>query len=141
MIVLFDTCVVLDYLMDREPFSNDAYELIKMLVSNRFEGFISVKSVMDIHYIVKKQLNDEPKTRNIIKDLSSIFEIVDSTTYCCLKALNSKIKDYEDALMSETGELMSADFFVTRNIKDYNKSGLSVITPKALIKLLNKENN
>ena len=59
MILLIDTCVVLDVLMDRKPFSADAYKIIQMVAARRIEGFITVKSMMDIHYVLKKQLNNE----------------------------------------------------------------------------------
>ena len=140
MILLIDTCVVLDVLMDRKPFSADAYKIIQMVAARRIGGFITVKSMMDIHYVLKKQLNNESKTRKILVDLTEILEVIDSTTYCCLKALDSKITDYEDAMMSLTGEVMGADYFVTRNIKDYKHSKLKVLTPKEFINLFEKSN-
>ena len=139
MMVLFDTCVVLDYLMDRYPFVEDADQLLKFVSNNRIEGFITVKSIMDIHYILKNHYHDESKVRKILMNLSEIFEITDSLTYCCLKSFNSKINDFEDALMSQTGEILEVDYFVTRNTKDYKNSKLKVKTPKELIKILNKK--
>lgn len=136
MIVLFDTCVILDYLMDRKPFSSDAIELVNYVANNRIEGFITVKSMMDIHYVVKKTLNNEAKTREILKKLSIIFEVIDSSTDCCLKAINSKLNDFEDAMMSLTGESFGVDYLVTRNIKDFKKSNLNTILPKDCIKVL-----
>lgn len=133
MKVLFDTCVVLDYLMDRKPFSNDAYELVKFVANDRFEGCLTVKTMMDIHYVIKNKLNDEAKTRKILKNLSELFDIVDSSAYCCLKAIESKITDYEDAMMSLTGETIGIDYFLTRNIKDYKKSTLNIKTPKEFL--------
>lgn len=139
MMVLFDTCVVLDHLMDRYPFVEDADQLLKFVSNNRIEGFITVKSIMDIHYILKNHYHDESKVRKILMNLSEIFEITDSLTYCCLKSFNSKINDFEDALMSQTGEILEVDYFVTRNTKDYKNSKLKVKTPKELIKILNKK--
>lgn len=136
MIALFDTCVILDYLMDRKPFSSDAIELVNYVANNRIEGFITVKSMMDIHYVVKKTLNNEAKTREILKKLSIIFEVIDSSTYCCLKAINSKLNDFEDAMMSLTGESFGVNYLVTRNIKDFKKSNLHTILPKDLIKVI-----
>lgn len=137
MMVLFDTCVILDYLMDRYPFVNDSDQLIKYVVNNRIEGFISVKSIMDIHYILKNLYHDEKRVRKILMDLSEIFEITDSLTYCCLKAFTSNINDFEDALMSQTGEVLGVDYLVTRNVKDFKNSKIKVKTPKELIKILN----
>lgn len=138
MMVLFDSCVVLDYLMDRDPFVEDADQLLKYVTNNKVEGFITVKSIMDIHYILKNHYHDEKQVRDILKQLSEIFEVTDSLTYCCLKAFNSNVNDFEDALMSQTGEELNVDYLVTRNTKDYKNSKLKVKTPKELIKILNK---
>lgn len=138
MMVLFDTCVILDYLMRREPFAKDAKELVRYVTDYNIEGIVTVKSIMDIHYILKNHYHDELKVRKILMDLSEIFEITDSLTYCCLKSFNSKINDFEDALMSQTGEVLGVDYLVTRDTKDYKKSKLKVKTPKELIKILHK---
>lgn len=136
--VLFDTCVILDYLMNRNPFVDDTEKIINYVAKNKIEGFITVKSLMDIHYILKNYYHDERKIRKILMDLSEIFEITDSLMYCCLKSFNSKINDFEDALMSKTGEVLDVDYFVTRNVKDYKYSNLNIKTPKELLKILNK---
>ena len=139
MIVLFDTCVVLDYLMNREPFSNDSADLIELVARREIEGFLSVKTLMDIHYILKKYYHDETKTRELLLKLTEIFEIIDSLSYCCLKSLNSNISDFEDAMMSETGIIMEADYIVTRNVKDYKRSKINIITPSKLVKEINRK--
>lgn len=136
--ILFDTCVILDYLMRREPFAEDAKELVNKVANTNIEGFVTVKSMMDIYYILKNRFHDEKRVRKILMDLSNIFEVTDSLTYCCLKAFNSKINDFENALMSQTGEVLDVDYFVTRNKKDYKNSKLKVKTPRELIKILNK---
>ena len=53
MTVLFDTCILLDFLLDREPFADDAEQLLLMIALNDIKGFITVKSLMDIHYVLK----------------------------------------------------------------------------------------
>jgi len=138
MMVLFDTCVVLDTILAREPFNIESNALFKMVAANRFEGLITVKSFMDIHYFLKKVTNNEKQTRRILKILSETFEIINSTTYDCVKSLTSPINDFEDAMMSQTGETIKVDYFVTRNTKDYKYSKLNVVTPKQMIKKINE---
>jgi hypothetical protein len=54
------------------------------------------------------------------------------------KAFNSDFKDFEDAL-----QIFSAVFFgeieaiITRNIKDYKRSEIGVLTPESFVKLIN----
>ena len=44
MIAVFDTCIVLDYLLDRSPFADDAEELILQVADGMTDGLITVKS-------------------------------------------------------------------------------------------------
>jgi hypothetical protein len=54
-----------------------------------------------------------------------------------MSALNSKFKDFEDALQNfaatRSGEI---DVIITRNVKDYSKSQIAVLTPEDFIKSL-----
>ena len=45
MIAVFDTCIVLDYLLDRSPFADDAEELILQVADGMTDGLITVKSL------------------------------------------------------------------------------------------------
>mgnify|MGYP003421301199 CR=1 FL=1 len=52
-----------------------------------------------------------------------------------IEALNSKFKDFEDALQNfaavNHGEVK---IIITRNIKDFQKSGLAVLTPEMYVR-------
>ena len=65
MIAVFDTCIVLDYLLGRSPFADDAETLILQVAEGRIDGLITVKSLMDIHYVLKHSLHNEKKTRQV----------------------------------------------------------------------------
>jgi predicted nucleic acid-binding protein len=54
MRVLIDTNVVLDFLQDREPFSEDAAKLFEKIDAGEVEGFIAAITVTNIYYIVRK---------------------------------------------------------------------------------------
>ncbi len=55
MRVLFDTNVLLDALLAREPFVADAAFLLEAVEAGRVEGFLSATTVTDVHYLVKRQ--------------------------------------------------------------------------------------
>ena len=136
MRILFDTCIIIDYLLNRNEFSNEAKKVIMPVVDKTTYGFITVKSLMDIHYIVKKYLHNEKDTRNIINILLESFILVDSTAQDATKALTSNINDFEDALMVESAKSIKADCIVSRNIKDFKKSDIPVITSKELLSMI-----
>lgn len=51
MRALIDTCIVIDLLQKREPFFVDAHKVFLSLANRQYEGYISAKSVADIHYL------------------------------------------------------------------------------------------
>ena len=56
MKVLFDTNVLLDAMLAREPFVADtAALLLNAVESGRVEGFMSATTITDVHYLVGRQ--------------------------------------------------------------------------------------
>ena len=66
MIVLFDTCVILDYLLDRTPYADDAEELMIRVSAEEIKGLITVKSLMDIHYVVTFSVIELPSMELLV---------------------------------------------------------------------------
>ena len=57
-----------------------------------------------------------------------------------LKAMNSKFKDFEDAMQNYACESYGKiDVILTRNIRDFKRSEISVMTPEQYFKMLNKK--
>ena len=54
MRVLVDTCVIVDALQDRKPFSDNAKTIFYAVANKQIDGYISAKSITDIYYIVMK---------------------------------------------------------------------------------------
>ena len=140
MKIIFDTCVILDYLLDREEYSSNAEKLIIKVAQNSLQGLITVKSLMDVHYILKHTIHNEEKIRDIISTLLDSFALVDSTGENAVRALSSDVNDYEDALMIETAVYYEVDGIVTRNLKDCRKSPIRIYSPEELLAVLAAEN-
>ena len=134
MIVLIDTCVIVDALQNRKPFADYAKKIFLSVAEERFTGFITAKSVTDIYYITHKLTHSDEETRKILNKLFSLFNIADTFASDCLDAIHSDISDYEDAVMTETAKRIKADFIVTENIKDFVKSDVPCVTAKKFIK-------
>jgi hypothetical protein len=70
-----------------------------------------------------------------LKQLLTIIEIVSIEKNAVLDALNSDFKDFEDALQNfsavENGEIK---IILTRNLKDFKKSELAILTPETYLK-------
>ncbi|PWM69838.1 MAG: PIN domain nuclease [Clostridiales bacterium] len=136
MRVLVDTCVIVDALQDRKPFSENAKIIFYAVANKQIDGYITAKAITDIYYLTHRLTHSDKSTRQILKTLLGLFDILDTTAIDCRKALSSEIADYEDAVMCETAERCEASCIVTRNEKDYRKSKVKVMSPGELVKIL-----
>lgn len=140
MKVLLDTCVVVDVLQKREPFYQNAMDIFLSISNRELEGVLTAKSLTDIYYIIRRSIHNEMETRKYLNTLFVLFNVEDTFSIDCQLALQSKMKDYEDAIMVETALRIGVDCIVTRNIKDYELSTIPVLSPEQLLARLNNDN-
>ena len=139
MKVLIDTCVIIDALQNREPFSKNAQDIFLLAANRRIDAFITAKSVTDIYYLMHRVTHSDKDTRNVLSRLFVLFGLSDTVGTDCRYALSSDVSDYEDAVMIETAARTQMDAIVTRNTKDCSKSAVPVLTPEELIQKISEE--
>ena len=122
MKVLIDTCIVVDALQNRESFFKDAQSIFLFLAKGYFEGFLTAKSITDIYYLTHRQTHNDKKTRDILKKLTTLFALLDTTPLDVRKAIFEDISDFEDAVMIETAIRSGIECIVTRNTKEYRSA-------------------
>lgn len=133
MRILVDTCIIIDALQNREPWSKNAQQFFLLAANRQLDAFITAKSVTDIYYLMHRVTHSDKETRNVLSRLFVLFSLVDTVGTDCRYALSSEVSDYEDAVMIETAIRTQMDAIVTRNIKDYSKSALPVLTLEELL--------
>ncbi|MBP5551351.1 MAG: PIN domain-containing protein [Bacilli bacterium] len=136
MKVLIDTCVIIDALQKRDPFFQDAQNLLLLAADDDFEGYVSAKSAIDVRYIIRKHSHSEIDSRYILNVIYDFLTIIDTTGEDCINALISNNNDYEDAVLVEGAKRSGIDYIVTRNIKDYADLGIPAIEPSKLIDMI-----
>ena len=133
MRVLLDTCVIIDALQARKPFSADAQDVFLAVANRAIEGYITAKSITEIYYLTHRLTHSDSATRDILNKLFSLFGVLDTTANDCREAVFSDVSDYEDAVMINTAAREKMDYIVTRNVCDYSKSDVPVLSPAELI--------
>jgi predicted nucleic acid-binding protein len=132
--VLIDTDVVLDFFFDRKPFSEKSSQILSLCEKEEIKGYVTSIMLSNIYYILRKTANHE----KVVESLKMLMNIIDVTTTnkkIVLKALHSKFKDFEDALQNFSAENENKiKIIITRNIKDYKTSELSIMTPETFLK-------
>ena len=58
MRIMCDTNIIIDVLMQREPFYEDSYKLLSLCEQRKITGLISASAVTDIFYMVRKYTQD-----------------------------------------------------------------------------------
>ena len=87
-----------------------------------------------------RQTAKHEKVIEKLKQLLSIIEILVIDKNVVIQALYSDFKDFEDALQNYSAERNNKiEVIVTRNIKDYKHSDLSVMTPDNFLAWYNEE--
>ena len=121
MKVLFDTNVILDLLLDRSEFVDDASVLISKVDTNEIDGFLCATTITTIHYLLEKSLNTTQAAKHI-KTLLNIFDIAPVSSETLEKALNPKFTDYEDSVLHEAALAVDVDSIVTRDYSGFKNS-------------------
>ena len=136
MKVLIDTNVLIDYVLERQPFTDSAEKIIILCKDKKIDGCIAVHSLMNIFYILRKEMTVEER-KSFLYYLSEITEIIGIDKNKILSALsNNAFSDFEDSVQSECAKSFSADYIITRNIKDFINGTVQPILPDDFLKII-----
>ena len=132
--VLIDTDVLLDFFFDRKPFAEFAGEILNLCEENKLKGYTTPVIICNVYYLLRKTANHDLIIEKI-KQLLTLIDVLIMNKEVVLDSLNSGFKDFEDALQNfsavKNGKI---NIVLTRNIKDYKKSDLAVLTPETYLK-------
>lgn len=133
--LFIDSDVVIDLFTDREPFVNAASEIFDLNEKGKIRLHLSAISINNIYYIVRRYLGHE-QTLKIIEELTEMTEIIATTRFEIIQALNNNFSDYEDSIQYATAtQVKDITANITRNIKDYKNSEIPVFTPTDYLKI------
>lgn len=132
--IFIDTDVVLDFLLNREPFSTFAAIIFTQSEQGKINAYISPLTISNCYNILRKLASHKKVIMNLQK-LLIITNIASISKQDVIHALNSKFSDLEDALQHFSAISHSKiDVILTSNIKDYKNSAVPVMTPEAYLK-------
>jgi predicted nucleic acid-binding protein len=130
--VLFDTNVVLDQLLGREPFVDAAEQLLSLVDSGKIDGVICSTTATTIHYLACKVVGTSAAL-DYLRKLLEIFDVACVDRDVLRVALDGGFSDFEDAVLHEAACRAGAVAIVTRDGKDFAKSTLPVFEPTELL--------
>ncbi|MCY7410034.1 MAG: PIN domain-containing protein [Chitinophagales bacterium] len=133
--VFLDTDVAFDILSKRQPHFPDSVKLLQLAAGGKIRLMISEGSLATLFYLsfdIYKIQNAAIKLLEFVK----ACELVHANKQVVSGALQSAFRNKEDALQYFTALNAGAEYFVTRNIRDYKNAvtNLPVMLPVDLVK-------
>ncbi len=136
MHLLFDTNVLLDVLLAREPWADVATALWRANDEGRLVGYVVASALTDIFYIARR-LTDVDRALEAVRLCMMAFEVCPVERATIERALGLRGRDFEDNIVIACAEMMGLDGIVTRNEADFTHSPVPVWSPtEALARVL-----
>ncbi|GHT48743.1 twitching motility protein PilT [Spirochaetia bacterium] len=130
MVALIDTNVIIDALVNREPFAAKACALLSLCAKNYFLGYFAAHTIPDIFYILRKDYTGTER-KDMLLGVCRVLDVVVIDKVMLVSALNdAHFDDVEDCLQAECAVSINADYIVTRNIDDFSASTIPAILPE-----------
>lgn len=131
--VFIDTNVLLDLLLEREAWVQDAALLFSMADRREVELLccsLSFSTAVCLMQRFKYTRKDIVKKLSIVKSICTITTVNDAVID---RMLQSDFADLEDAIQYYSALAFGADVIVTRNVEDFASARIPVITPQRFI--------
>jgi len=133
--VLFDTNVLLDVLLDRNPFAEAGAAAWLAVETGLVRGLLAAHAVTTIHYLVRKEMG-AARTKRVIASILSVFEVAAVGKDALNEALQSSLNDFEDVVTAAAARSAGCAHIVTRDPKGFRGSVVPPLPPEALMPLL-----
>jgi predicted nucleic acid-binding protein len=132
--IFVDTDVCIDLLSGRKPFNKTAEILFSQADNKKIKIYVSAISFSNIDYVLRSQYSSI-HSRQVIGKFKTLVNVlaVDSKTIDL--AIASDFQDFEDAIQYSCAIENNLTILITRNIKDYKKASITVLTPETFLAL------
>ncbi len=134
MRVVSDLNVILDVLLTRHD-SLECSEVLSLARSGAIEAILPAHALATIYYISRQKLGDN-EVRRELKGRLNILSVASLDHATSLKAIDSPVSDFEDAIVVETAIQVNAEFIITRNLKDFVNSPIPALTSRAFMEYM-----
>jgi predicted nucleic acid-binding protein len=134
MTVLLDTNIIMDALQERQPFNNEAKEILLRSQNGEFSCCFTANAIADIFYLYNKSRGLKT-ARSALNFLLVKYKIISVTHEDCINAMTIPIEDFEDALVAWCAKKSNVDYIITRDYKFLNvDSPVKTISPKDFLR-------
>jgi predicted nucleic acid-binding protein len=130
---MIDTNILLDVLLEREPFFSSSKAVLQLCESKKVYGFLSASSATDIFYITRKALQSTELAYQALGSILDIVKVLTVTNEDVLSAYMQRAADFEDCLLATCAKSNKCSAIVTRNKKDFLAFDITLLSPEELL--------
>jgi predicted nucleic acid-binding protein len=124
--ILLDVNIIMDLLLARKPFAEDAKALFQRAIDGEIEIYITSCSINTLVYYIEKAIGFI-ETRKIISNFLQIAKGIDITMNDIQKAFaNLAVTDTEDAIQMQGAIKADMDLILTRDASFLKSEGQKV---------------
>jgi predicted nucleic acid-binding protein len=131
--VLIDTNIVLDFLLQREPFFQDAELLFQAINAGEVVGYVTATTLTDIFYISRRHTRSTEKARQAVSETLTAMVICPVDRAVLELAFDSGLDDFEDAVQIFSAVAQALEAIVTRDTQGFLSSPIPVLSVQELL--------
>jgi len=133
--IFIDTNIIIDFITKRKPFDNNANKIFSLADNKNIILQTSSLSFANAYYIFSKsKINTDIELRKIFINLKTLIKIIPITSEIIDRSLADDLfSDFEDGLQYFAALKNKSDCIITRNLKHFKKSKISVFSPERFI--------
>ncbi|MCF8076391.1 MAG: PIN domain-containing protein [Desulfotignum sp.] len=126
MNLLLDTNILLDIALKRQPFVEQAAQVLSTAQHRKFPLYMTATTITDLFYIVRKAKGKDIALA-FIEDLLQYVDVAAVDKWVILRALKLGLADFEDAVQVGAAEKAGIDVIITRNEPDFQNVAIRVL--------------
>ena len=135
MRVLLDTNVLLDAILQRSPWHNEADAILQAEQQGQVDCAVATLSLATVFYVARKVVGTATARAAVQKSLAAFIILpVDRQALLDVDAMPGS--DFEDNILIAAASAALLDAIITRNVADFAHSPIPVWEPGELLKRL-----
>lgn len=132
--LFIDTDVIIDFLIDRKPFSREAAIIFTLIEQKKLKGYASSLTFSNLYYVLRK-FESHTKVISKLDSLSKLLVVLKVDDQIIRNAISSVFLDFEDSIQYYcAADYKKIEVIITKNTKDYKNSEFPVMTPGDFLK-------
>jgi predicted nucleic acid-binding protein len=132
MMVLLDTNVILDLMLERDPWRAEAEAIAQAGADGHLQAHVCASAITDIFYISRRLVGAE-RARTIVRACLDRLRVMSVTRDMLDAAERRAGSDFEDDLQIVCATVARLEAIVTRDPKGFSGSPVPVLTPAELL--------